>query len=1172
MASTIARLRGRGECVGCVDLRALGAYRPFVRCVVCDADLIAGKPFCAMCGAKVALRCATCGGALEPQFRFCPQCGTSVAPSPTAPEPASTPAPTPEPAPSETTATLAPTATPAPHDGERKQVTVLFCDLVGSTAIAERLDPEDYREIIDRYLERVFPEIYRFGGIVNTLAGDGLMALFGAPVAHEDDPRRAVRAALAIRETLARLAETLRGERGIELQARIGIHTGPVVVGTVGNSFKMDYTAIGDTTNLAARLQTAARPGSILMSESTQRLVRGFFVVEPTGPLEVRGKSDPVVAYEVVGRAATASPMTIAEERGLTPLVGRTGELARLEMAFDRVDDEKLAVVAVVGEAGIGKSRLLYEFRRRLDGRPAVFFEGRCSSINQVVPYHPFISMLRHYFELGPDEAPDVAAEKLASTLGVQYDQLERMYPLLARLLALPSGTPADLPRDAFKSELSTALAGLVLGENAPVVFVIEDLHWIDEPSRELLGTLLDRLGRAPVLVLVTHRPDAQAVPKAGGFRETIELARLTSEEIREILRAVAGGPLPADLETALVSRAAGSPFFAEELVRALVEEGHLEKNGHGLRLHRPLAEVPIPGTIHEVIAARLDRLAPQTKRVVQVAAVLGRQFRRVHLGGLLKDETIDVDAELAELVRRGILHAKVAPGSDQFRFGESLTQEVAYEGLLLRQRRQLHERVARYLDTQPGGGPERSALRAHHWSRSDDRGRAAEALMQAARDAENVPSYRTAADFYRRAWEAAEAASGEVPDDRHLRLALEATNGLSRLVVFFGLPLVEEAARAAERGRELAEYFHDTEATAGFYYTLGVMKMTRGGRDFARGLELAERALELAERKGLRLASARIVRGIAINYVIDGRFEAARARIDPLLATLEATEDPARPNDLYLSSRWVKDMVLYSTDDLEAALVHTTETVALGERVENRTIRCIGSVLLAQIHCLRGEYEQAAKLADRSLAIAVEIGNLSVFPAAGSVALIARTERGEPFEPAPYVDCIEKGLTASGFMQVNLRFVIEAMLAIGDLARARYHAEALHDIVGGRFRQALVGVSYGDVMQHLGRLDVAAGAYREAATAAEAIGSRSVLVAATIGLAEIAVTAGEEPDAGALERARALCAELGLGRYAARLARVAPSRSIAFVPTGPIAGAAGAKLAPPSRPSTPEG
>ena len=294
------------------------------------------------------MRCVACDAELLPGFRFCPHCGQAVTPE-TTPSERAKPSPVPG-------------SVAAPISGERKQVTVLFCDLVESTAMAEGLDSEEYRDILDRYLERVFPEIYRYGGIVNTIAGDGLMALFGAPVAHEDDPRRAVRAAIAIRETLGGLTETIRERHGVVLRARIGIHTGPVVVGTVGNSFKMDYTAIGDTTNLASRLQSLARPGGILVSEATQRLVRGFFVVEPTGPLDVKGKSEPVVAYDVVARAQ-ASPMSVAAERGLTPLVDREAELATLLGYLERLGGEGPRVVAVVGEAGIGKSRLVYEFQ-----------------------------------------------------------------------------------------------------------------------------------------------------------------------------------------------------------------------------------------------------------------------------------------------------------------------------------------------------------------------------------------------------------------------------------------------------------------------------------------------------------------------------------------------------------------------------------------------------------------------------------------------------------------------------------------------------------------------------------------------------------------------------------------------------------------------------------------
>jgi class 3 adenylate cyclase/tetratricopeptide (TPR) repeat protein len=1101
-----------------------------------------------MCGTRAARRCGSCGGALEPGFRFCPQCGQRVDDAAADVPSSAPPAPTIHATPALVLA--APPPAPAvPADGERKQVTVLFCDLVGSTAIAERLDPEEYRELIDRYLERVFPEVYRFGGIVNTLAGDGLMALFGAPVAHEDDPRRAVRAALAIRDTLSTLAETVRGERGIELQARIGIHSGPVVVGTVGNSFKMDYTAIGDTTNLAARLQTAARPGTILMSDATYRLVRGFFVVEPTGPLEVRGKSEPVVAYEVLSRAARPSPMSIAAERGLTPLVGREVELARLEDAFRRAASAALGIVAVVGEAGSGKSRLLYELKRRLGDDGIAFFEGRCSSMNQMVPYHPMLSMLRNFFELGPEDPPDVAQQRFYAKFGDKARHVGRMYPLLTRILSMPSGSQVEVTGEGFKREIADGVAELILGEHRPVVVVLEDLHWIDEPSRELLESLPKRLAAAPVLLVVTHRPDGDAGWRPPGRLETITLGRLSTREVTEVLRAVAGGALPSELEGALVSKAAGSPFFAEELVRTLVEGGQLVRQGDGLALARPLAEVPIPGTVHEVVAARLDRLGGAAKRVVQVAAVLGRQFSRTHLTEILADESVDVTSALDELERRGILHRKVARGGDELRFGESLTQEVAYEGLLLRQRRQLHQRVARHLEAQPGAGPERSARLAHHWALSDDRGRAAEALLAAARDAEQVPSYGVAADFYRRAWEAAEAASGEIPDEHNLRLALEATSALTRLVVYFGLPLIDDATRAAERGRQLAEYFHDTEAIATFFYMLGVLTMTRDGRQFAKGLALAERGLALAESKGLRLAAARIARGVCINYVVDGRFAQARARIDPMLAVMEASEDLARPGDLYLSARWVKDIVLYASDELEAALEHVRETLALGVRVQNRTIRCASAGLLAQTHCLRGEYDRAKALALESLAIGEEISNLNVYPAAASVILIAHAELGEPIDPAHYVDCIEKGLAAAGFMQLNVRFVVEALLGIGDVDRAVEHAEALYGVVGGRLRQALVGVAMGDAMQRRGHLERAREAYGMARAVALEIGARSVLVGAILGLAEIGLLRDEAPDAADVVLAQRLFAEVQLGRYADRLARVSlPSVSFASV------------------------
>ncbi|HTD27497.1 MAG TPA: adenylate/guanylate cyclase domain-containing protein, partial [Candidatus Elarobacter sp.] len=483
-----------------------------MRCTACGTELIAGKKFCHACGARAALSCRGCGATVSPDFRFCPDCGLEIgsagvhdAPPPATDDP------------------LARLSRHIPEGladkirsaqtiaGERKQVTVLFCDLAGSTAIAERLDPEEYHDLLDEYLELAFREIYRVEGIVNQIAGDGLMALFGAPVAHEDAPQRALRAALAIDEALGRLNERLRG-RGLELRARIGIHTGPVVVGTVGNDLKMDYTAIGDTTNLAARLESLAAPGTILASEATYRLVRGFFQVRPTGPLVVKGKSEPVAAYEILGESAAATPMAIAAERGLTPLVGRDEELAQLQACFRRLEGSQAQVVAVVGDAGLGKSRLLYEFRRRLEGEPVIFFEGRCSAL--AAPYFPFINMLKHYFGLVRGDTADAACAKIAAKVGDHSaERVEREYPALGRLLGMRAGTAGESAPEELKRETFDAVTRLLLGKSqyAPVVVMLEDLHWIDDASRELLETLVARLAGARVMVLVTHRPDDRA-------------------------------------------------------------------------------------------------------------------------------------------------------------------------------------------------------------------------------------------------------------------------------------------------------------------------------------------------------------------------------------------------------------------------------------------------------------------------------------------------------------------------------------------------------------------------------------------------------------------------------------------------------------------------------------
>ncbi|MCP4003883.1 MAG: hypothetical protein GY725_06775, partial [bacterium] len=335
-------------------------------CGNCGTELLPGKNFCHACGTPLQAACRNCGETLNPEFRFCPECGTAAGEvAATSSLPAREDPPESDPLQRHLPEGLASKIRRVGAvAGERKRATVLFCDLVGSTAIAEGLDPEEYRELLDQFLEIAFGEIYRHEGIVNQLAGDGFMALFGAPITHEDDPERAVRAALGIQKALEQLHTRVRSEGGVELTARIGIHTGTVVVGTMGNDLKTDYTAIGDTTNLAARLQSLASPGSILISEATSSLVRGHFRTKSVGPLEVKGKSEPINAQEII-EIANATPMGIAKARGLTPLFGREPEIAQLMGCFSRLDDRLAQVVSIVGDAGSGKSRLIYEFKKR---------------------------------------------------------------------------------------------------------------------------------------------------------------------------------------------------------------------------------------------------------------------------------------------------------------------------------------------------------------------------------------------------------------------------------------------------------------------------------------------------------------------------------------------------------------------------------------------------------------------------------------------------------------------------------------------------------------------------------------------------------------------------------------------------------------------------------------
>jgi class 3 adenylate cyclase len=482
-------------------------------------------------------------------------------------------------------------------EGARKQVTVLFCDLANSTPIAERIGPEAMHTLLNRFFEVALNEVHRYEGTINQFLGDGFMALFGAPLAHEDHARRAVLAALALQLTLQEAdVGKLYGEA---CQFRMGLNSGLVVVGSIGDNLRMDYSAIGDTTNLASRLQQQAEPGDILISESTSRLVQGTVRLEALAPVEVKGKTEPVSIYKVIGTLPRRSPIVVRGERQLSPFVGRVRELATLEAVFAQVETGSGQVVGIVAEAGGGKSRLLYEFRQRLTEKRVTYLEGRCLSYGRTIPYHPIIDVLRHHCGISENESPEAIIEKVHFVLHEVGMHAEDSAPYLLQLLGVKEGTEsiAAFAPEAIRTQTFDTLKQMSLhsGQQQPLIVEIEDLHWIDQTSEAYVASLAESLPGAAILLLTTYRPGYRPPWLEKSYATQVSLPNLTPQHAVTVIHSTRQQQqLPQHLERVVIEKAEGNPFFLEELTHAVIEQGDLQK------------DVVVPDTIQGVLSARI--------------------------------------------------------------------------------------------------------------------------------------------------------------------------------------------------------------------------------------------------------------------------------------------------------------------------------------------------------------------------------------------------------------------------------------------------------------------------------------------------------------------------------------------------------------------------------------
>ena len=623
------------------------------------------------------------------------------------------------------TSVISPSAQPHTSDAERRQLTVLFCDLVDSTPLASQLDPEDLREVVRAYQETCAKVIARFDGHIAQYLGDGLLVYFGYPLAHEDDAQRAVRAGLGIVEALGQLNTHLAQERGVHLAVRLGIHTGLVVVGEVGGGTRQEQLALGETPNLAARLQGIAAPNTLVISAATFQLLGGFFACQSLGTQLLKGLPQPLEVYQVLYESTARSRLEAAGSTGLTPLVGREQEVALLRERWAQVKDGLGQVVLLSGEAGIGKSRLVQVLKEHVATEPQAWLTPcQCSPYYQNTALYPMIDLLERvalHFER--EESPQQKLSKLEGFV-VQYGlPLAEAVPLFAALLSLPlpaDYAPLTLSPEQQKQQTLHALLTILLriAAQQPVLFVMEDLHWVDPTTLELLSLLVDQGPTARILALLTFRPDFSPPWTGRAHLTQVTLPRLPRRQAAEMTGRVAHGKaLPPEVVEQVVAKTDGVPLFVEELTKMVLESGLLQEREERYELTGPLPPLAIPTTLHDSLMARLDRLAA-VKGLAQLGATLGREFSYELLQAVSPWDEGTLRRGLQQLVEAEFLYQRGLPPQATYLFKHALIQEAAYQSLLRSTRQQYHQRIAQVVEARfPELCETQPELLAHHYT-----------------------------------------------------------------------------------------------------------------------------------------------------------------------------------------------------------------------------------------------------------------------------------------------------------------------------------------------------------------------------------------------------------------------------------------------------------------------
>jgi predicted ATPase/class 3 adenylate cyclase len=1009
-------------------------------------------------------------------------------------------------------------------EGERKQVTVLFADLKGSTELIRDLDPEAAQRLLDPALQHMMDAVHRFEGTVNQVLGDGIMALFGAPVAHEDHAVRACYAALAMQAAIRRYAEEVRRSYGLEMQARVGLNSGEVVVRAIGNDLHMDYSAVGQTTHLAARMEQLATPGSIRLTAATLRLAEGLVQVNALGPVPVRGLTEPIEVFELVGASAIRGRLQASAARGLTRFVGRQQELAALQQALERAGMGHGQVVALVGEPGVGKSRLVYEFVHSHHTPGWLILESTSVSYGKASPYFPVIDLLRRYSHVEEhDDTRTIRAKVTGQVLTLDPALQDTVPALLSLLDALPEDNPfLTLDPPQRRQRTLDALKRIFLRESQEqsLLLVFEDLHWLDSETQALLNSLVESLPTARLLLLVNYRPEYHHSWGSKTYYTQLRLDPLPPASADELLATLLGDdPSLEPLTQLLIARTEGNPFFLEESVRTLVETGGLVGEHRAYRLAQALPTIQVPATVQAVLAARIDHLPPEEKHLLQTAAVIGTEVSLPLLQAI---------AEVPEeTLHRGLTHLQAAEflyetrlfPEREFTFKHALTHEVAYGGLLQERRRGLHARIVEILETLAGDRVAEQVERlAHHALGGEVWGKAVTYCRQAGGRAIARSAYREAVAYL----EQALAALAHFPE-RHETLAqaidlrLDLRNAL--------LPLDEQARlfedlRAAE---PLAERLGDPQRLGRLVAALCVPFTVMGEHN--RAIAAGQQALALATASGAFDVQLQAQSNLGVAYVATGDYRQALDVAQRMIAGLtgerlyERFGLPLFPASL---GRGYVAWCLAELGDFAPGAGIGEEAMRLAEAVAHPNSIVVVLYYVGLCYRRQGVLQKAIPLLERGLALTQSADIPLQFPTTAALLSAAYALAGRAAEALPLLDQMRERLATGRRMLLHalvLTALSEACLLVGRIDEAHALAARLLELSHthtGHGYQAHAYRLLGEVDRHREPpdCDQATAHYCQALALAEELGMRPLQAHCHRGLSMLYVAAGQREQA----------------------------------------------------------